>query len=175
MTAVNASWDVELIRTRRLTLTRLTRADAPDIARLIAHEEITKWLTSVPWPYTLKDAAEFAGMVEDEQTDHFAIRADGGFVGVVSDADQLGYWLAISKHGKGYMSEAASAVVDRHFARGNDTIVSGYVIGNGPSARVLSKLGFQPTDVIERYVPTRGQSVALQQVALDRATWERLQ
>ena len=175
MTAPRNSMGPEVIRTQRLTLTPLSRADAPAIARLIAHEEIAKWLTSVPWPYSLKDAEAFTDRVEEQQTDHFAIRVEGDFAGIISEVDELGYWLAIPHHGKGYMSEAARAMVDRHFAKAADPIISGYLLGNAASARVLSKLGFEPTEMIERYVPTRGQSVALQRVALDRATWERLQ
>jgi RimJ/RimL family protein N-acetyltransferase len=167
----------DVIETDRLRLTRLCRSHAPDIARLIAHEDITKWLTSVPWPYALADAERFTKQVEENQSDHFAIFANDDFAGVVSIADQLGYWLALPYHGMGYMTEAASALIDHHFAKPDLAVckrplISGYVLGNAPSARVLEKLGFAPTEMTESYVPTRAATVALQRVALDRQTWE---
>jgi RimJ/RimL family protein N-acetyltransferase len=164
----------EEITTERLRLRRLCAADAPTLARLIADVDITRWLTSVPWPYTIGDAEDFLQRVEARQSDHFAIEADGAFVGVVSVDEQLGYWLTKPVWGRGYMTEAARAMVNRHFRNGAEDLISGYVIGNGPSANVLTKLGFKPTEIIERYVPTLGAPASLQNVRLDRTGWEAM-
>jgi RimJ/RimL family protein N-acetyltransferase len=56
----------------------------------------------------------------------------------------LGYWLGHAYWGRGYMSEATSALVNRFFeSRGADALASGYFAGNGASWRIQDKLGFR--------------------------------
>ena len=163
---------VEIIRTVRLSLRRLARADAPEVARLIADTDITRWLTSVPWPYALEDAITFTEKVEADATDHFAICRDDAFLGVISTQDQLGYWLAKHAWGQGYMTEAAGAVIARHFRSDAVSLRSGYVLGNVPSSRILTKLGFRNSEIIEAYVPTLGRAASVQKMVLSRLDWE---
>lgn len=139
---------MKVIETERLRLRPLAKDDASDITRLIGQWEVIRWLTSPPWPYRHEDAEAYMEM--DACKEAFAITRDNQFMGVAglhsSDTypgTELGYWLGVPFHGKGYMTEAAQAVVDFHFDQGAQALYSGYLIGNQPSANVLAKLGFQ--------------------------------
>lgn len=59
------------------------------------------------------------------------------------DESELGYWLGKPFWGKGYMPEAAKALMARGFQElGMKTIWCGYYDGNEKSKRVQEKLGF---------------------------------
>ena len=56
---------------------------------------------------------------------------------------ELGYWLGVPFWGKGYMPEAAKAVLRHAFEDlGLETVWCGYYEGNAQSKRVQEKLGF---------------------------------
>lgn len=162
----------EEITTQRLTLNALSQTDVKPIADMIGDPDVSRWLTSVPHPYTPEDAVEFIERVRAGGWNAFAIRASKTFMGVITIREQLGYWLGKPFWRQGYMGEAARGIVDWHFRKGAADLTSGYLLGNAGSARILSSLGFRPTDIIESYVPTLGQQVANQQMLLTRADWE---
>ena len=164
----------EELETQRLRLRPLRATDAQAIARQINDPDITRWLTAVPYPYAIKDAEAFIAGTKAGPGAHFAICRAGSLIGVVSVVKQLGYWLAKPFWGRGLMSEAARVVVDRHFLQGAAELKSGYLIGNAASAKVLTKLGFKATDVIDSPVASLGRSVPNQQMRLTRAGWEAL-
>lgn len=59
------------------------------------------------------------------------------------DECELGYWLGKPFWGRGYIPEAASALLNRGFHElGMTTIWCGYYDGNAKSKRVQEKLGF---------------------------------
>lgn len=59
------------------------------------------------------------------------------------DECELGYWLGKPFWGRGYMPEAAAALIDRGFEElGMKAIWCGYFDGNEKSKRVQEKLGF---------------------------------
>lgn len=163
-----------LLSTRRLTLQPLVRQDATRIARLINDIEVARWLTNVPHPYTTADADAFLDRQKDTAGHTYGIHGTEGFMGVVSIVKQLGYWLGRPFWGQGVMSEAARAVVDAYFKAEAGALSSGYLLGNGASARILEKLGFERTEIIESPVPSLGQTVANQQMRLTRSRWEAL-
>ncbi len=160
------------LTTERLVLRPLRGADATAIASQINDLDITRWLTTVPHPYTLADAESFLANLNETSSEHFGITFKDALIGVVSNAKQLGYWLAKPHWGYGFMTEAASAVVTHHFEQGAAEMSSGYLVGNGASARVLSKLGFEPSEMIESHVTSLGRAMANQQMTLTRKRWE---
>ncbi len=59
------------------------------------------------------------------------------------DECELGYWLGRPFWGRGYMPEAAAALLRRGFETlGMTTVWCGYYEGNDKSRRVQEKLGF---------------------------------
>lgn len=96
--------------------------DAAAIKRGINNWDVVQWLTAPPFPYSLDDAHDFINQVIPTITS-WAIDAGDGFIGTISLAPDLGYWLAADYHGQRIMSEAAEAVVTWHFAQSEETLV----------------------------------------------------
>jgi len=161
------------IITDRLTLRPLCAKDIPQAVAGLNDYEVSKWLTVVPYPYGAPDGDEFLAYLEGRPAfEALAIIAPEGMVGVVGIGDTLGYWLARSAHAKGYMTEAAGALVDHYFSTQEaDHLGSGYFTGNLASANVLGKLGFVPDG--EEQVKSRAQGieVTLKKVVLTREAW----
>ena len=170
-----------MITTERLTLRTATQADAAFIAREISNPQVQQWLTAPPHPYTLENAEYYVAHIARDEG-FFLIEDAGGPVGFASirprrepgeDVRDLGYWLAVDAHGKGYMTEAATAALDWYFAQGEPYATSGWLEGNGASENVLTKLGFAKTGTIEQtYAQFHGREMPNIRVRLDRATWE---
>ncbi len=169
-----------MMTTDRLTLRTATLADASFIAREIANPQVQQWLTTPPHPYQLEHAQEFIADLA-QQDGYFLIEDCDGPVGFVAirdpkrwqdSADELGYWLAVGAHGKGYMTEATIAVLDWYFDLGAEFSESGWLEGNGPSENVLTKLGFVKTGVIENtYAHFHGKKMRTIRVRLTRDAW----
>ncbi|MEJ2028289.1 MAG: GNAT family N-acetyltransferase [Maritimibacter sp.] len=159
--------------TERLTLRRLSDADIPAIVAGINDYDVSKWLTVVPYPYSEADAREFLGFLDTGPAlEGFGIHAPEGLVGVVGIGKTLGYWLARTAHGKGYMTEAAGALVGHYFDTTDAArLQSGYFVGNAASKNVLTKLGFVPDGEEQAMSVSQGIEVTLKKVALTREGW----
>ena len=160
-----------VLDTDRLLMRPLRATDAAAIAEGIGDWEVVKWLTLPPFPYAVSDAECFIGDAASEGA--FAIEIAGQVAGIVSiNAERdLGYWLARHFHGHGYMNEAASALVARHFARGGGDLISGYHLGNRASCNVLTKIGFSDSHVERERSRPRGEDVDVQRMALSADAW----
>lgn len=168
--------DVEM-RTPRLLLRPQVEADIPAILSGLNDWNVVRWLTVVPFPYTRADAEDWLArqvpVVPGKA--HFAIDLPGtGMIGGVTLSDDLGYWLARSQHGHGYMTEACAAVLNWHFAALPDNIVvSGYHAGNAASASVQHKLGFVETGPREmRFVRAQQREVEHVGTSLSKAQFD---
>ncbi len=162
------------LTTERLTLRRLSEADIPAMVAGINDYDVSKWLTVVPYPYSEADAREFLGFLDTGPAlEGFGIHAPEGLVGVVGIGKTLGYWLARTAHGKGYMTEAAEALVAHYFNTSDATrLQSGYFDGNAASMNVLTKLGFVPHGEERAMSIAQGTEVTMKKVALTRESWD---
>ncbi len=144
-----------VIHTERLTLRRLEPADIPALVAGLNDYEVSKWLSVVPFPYAEADARAFLDyLVGGPAFGGFGIHAPEGLVGVVGIDKTLGYWLARKAQGKGYMTEAARALVGHYFAStGAEAVEAGYFVGNDASRRVLAKLGFREANLMQKVKP----------------------
>jgi RimJ/RimL family protein N-acetyltransferase len=166
-------------RTERLLLRPSWPEDAKALHQAVAEEEIVRNLAVVPWPYTAKDARDFAEMQHPFHYPQFLLwkrtNAAPQLVGACGiarrdGAAELGYWIARPYWGLGYASEAASAVLGIARAIGHRRLVSGHFTDNPASGKVLRKIGFRNTGRIElRESKGRGQAVscALYEIELD--------
>ncbi|MGJ8612018.1 MAG: GNAT family N-acetyltransferase [Octadecabacter sp.] len=157
------------ITTDRLTLRAPRASDAPAIADILQDVEVAKWLTNPPFPYTVADAEEYIGLDHDE--DVYFIVDDEGVCGCISLRSELGYYLAQNRWGRGYMKEAATALVRAHFASSDADLESGHFVGNKRSRGVLVSLGFRNVDVDQHYCPARDATLDNQKMILTRANW----
>lgn len=164
----------ECIQTDRLVLRPFRDADAARVAELIGTLSVSRWLTRVPYPYSLENARGFFARHAGDDMVLAVTRADDTsdkVIGCCSIQNELGYWLGQPFWGLGYAFEAATALVGRYFRRHRTDLRSGYMQGNAASARILSKLGFHPTRIeVAECLATR-TPVTLQKMALSLEAW----
>jgi RimJ/RimL family protein N-acetyltransferase len=150
-----------VLRTERLVLDQPTEADVPLIAEYCQDPLFERYLTT-PWPYREEHAREFVHefvpnrWAEDREYT-WAIRhtRSGPLLGVVGSGvthdgigpwhGGIGFWVGAPHRGRGYVTEAARAVLDWAFERGAARIAWECVVGNVASAAVARKCGFRYT------------------------------
>jgi len=174
-------------RTPRLTLRPGWIEDAPALARAIAHECVAMKLARLPWPYELVDAETFLTMpVAHDEAVGLVFAHDGagdtprliGGCGIhrCVGGHELGYWLTPDAWGRGYATEAAGALLAHaRWTLGHRRLLACHHLDNPASGRVLRKLGFASTGVIEqRECRARGSTVACAgyELAFDEDTVE---
>lgn len=157
-------------RSRRLLLRPIWPEDWQALYTGLGDEGVVRNLARAPWPYREEDARDFASLPADPLAPRFLVTraADGQAVGCIgfgpmndaaNDAGlpELGYWIARPHWGQGYATEAGAAVLEVAAALGHGEILASHFLDNPASARVLRKLGFEPTGVIqERWSCGRG-------------------
>lgn len=132
---------VPILRTTRLTLRPLVAQDADFLVQALADQEVWKWLSVIPQPYTHADAIEFITQIAPGEA--WLIEMDNAPQGVIGLSNELGYWLARSSWGQGIITEAGDAVVDWAFTDPDRAeILSGHFNDNTASRNALEKLGF---------------------------------
>jgi RimJ/RimL family protein N-acetyltransferase len=131
--------------------------DVDAITAACQDPEIPRW-TTVPSPYTREHGEGFVAQVADGWAGGteavWALFADDVLVGMVGlhhitdhvagGHAELGYWMTADARGRGYLVEAATAVIDWAFTeRGLARLTWRAVVGNVPSARAARALGFR--------------------------------
>jgi len=182
--------DVFRLETRRLWLRWPRHADAGAIVRLAGEKAVAEMTALIPHPYP-PDAA--VGFVFEARKANALGRALTlavapkkkptqliGMIGIHAAAEEeprpfLGYWLGKPHWGKGYMTEAARALVDAWFAYTEaDELTASARPVNPASRRVLEKCGFVQTGLGLKSFPARGGALPVEYFRLDRRAWERL-
>jgi len=143
------------IRSERLFLRPAWPEDWQECHSRIADEAVVRNLTRAPWPYTAEDARAFVLRPQHPRLPHFFVTLPTcaeparliGCVGLTESEGQvtLGYWLASEYWGRGYATEAASALLNLARVLGHREITAAHFIDNSASGAFLRKLGFVPT------------------------------
>ncbi len=165
-------------RTERLLLRPGWAEDAPALAAAIADERIVRNLATAPWPYRLRDAEAYLAQPRNPLLPSFLIfeRTDGeprlvgscGLAHRASGSVELGYWIARPFWGRGFATEASSALVDIARALRLPRLQASHFIDNPASGRVLEKLGFEPLGIIAlRLSCARGEEVPARMFRLE--------
>lgn len=161
----------QTLTTERLTLRAPRMSDAADIVCAVDDREVTKWLTQLPYPYTHADAVDFISCQTSGKT--FMMAIDEVVIGCIGTQGEFGYWLGRSHWGQGLMTEASNAVLNWHFTRDAENLQSGHAIGNERSRRVLLKMGFEDTAVVDRTHTITGEVRKQQVMVLTHDAWDR--
>jgi RimJ/RimL family protein N-acetyltransferase len=174
------------LMTDRLLLRPLRMSDADAITDQICNYNVSKNLARVPHPYHLSDALEFLDWVKtfDHKSLFVAITEKTGagtLIGVMSfeystanDNAELGYWLAEPHWNRGYMREAARAVVDHAFAVSDHSmLVSCYFNDNPHSGKVLRGAGFKEAGQCMSFSKSQGIDVPVTTMQLTRTQWDQ--
>lgn len=142
------------ISTDRLALRHPVAGDLPAIATICGDWNVARRLARVPHPYGLDDARFFLDHVVPNEWVWALTLPDTdllfGTIGLLpndrGDAAELGYWIAPDAWGRGFATEAATAIVCLAFdTLGLSHLTSGHAVDNPASGRVLTKLGFHET------------------------------
>ena len=168
---------IDQIVSERLVLRRLTDADAEAIADQIADWDVIRMLARPPHPYRLEDAHAYLDKAKDFPWE-FAItlKGDDRLIGVIGVTGHLGYWLGKAHWGRGYMTEAATALIDAYFdGAKSKKIISGVFQDNPGSQAVLTKLGFLQIGTSLQFCPARDAEVDHIDMELRRAAWRERQ
>ncbi|MDN3496326.1 GNAT family N-acetyltransferase [Planococcus sp. APC 4015] len=155
------------LRTERLVLSTPAGADVDEIFAA-CQDPATQRYTTVPAHYERRHAAEFVSTVAQrwesgvEQT--WAIRDGETLAGMIGlyhhgrGAVELGYWVSPGSRGRGFVTEAARAVVDWGFSPLGlelHRIEWRAVVGNIASARAARALGFRYEGLVRHGLTSR--------------------
>ena len=164
------------IHTQRLILREPTLDDAPRYALGVGEYEVAKFLTPVPYPYTLGMAIDWLRQARPATPEKsmLIIELPGkGVIGCVSLLSELGFWIARPHWNRGYVTEAATALLDWHFA-GCDaqSVTSSAHHNNIASLAVQKKLGFVTSGREMRFSQTLQHNVEHVVTSLSRQDWQ---
>ena len=155
------------IETRRLALRAPAFSDAPRLAILANDLGVARMTTRLPHPYTRGDAEGFLARmaaIDYRREAVFAVEhEDEGVIGLIGMhptgqfGPEIGYWLGRPYWGRGLATEAANGLLGWiKTERRAKAVISGHFTDNPASGRVLQKVGFLYTGVIEpRYSTAR--------------------
>jgi len=161
------------LRTDRLVLSIPDAADADDVVAYANDPEVIAF-TPVPAPYGHAEAAHWIelvrrGWAEDTRYE-FGVRRSGdprllgtvGLFGLVEGAAEVGYAMHPDGRGRGFATEAASAVLDWAFAAvprglGLTRVQWRAIAGNVASVAVASRLGIRHEGRLRSGVLHRGR------------------
>ena len=175
--------DIFRLETQRLWLRWPRAADAESIALFCNDPEVALKTTTIPFPYSQSDAERFVLRSRSDNMEgsalHLALapkRQPNEAIGMISlmgaetrGEGKLGFVLARSAWGQGFMTEAARAFVDLVFNLTSlDHIVSSALLDNAASLRVQEKLGFVVTGEKTAHAPARGAPLRLTTTLLKR-------
>ncbi|WP_332685793.1 GNAT family N-acetyltransferase [Devosia sp.] len=164
------------ITTRRLILREPSLADAPHYALGVSEYEVARFLTPMPYPYTLAMALDWLRQAQPATPERAMLVIDlpgRGVIGCVSLLDELGFWIARPHWNRGYVTEAATALLDWHFA-GTEaaTVICSAHHDNAASLAVQNKLGFVTTRREMRFSQALQRNVEHVVTTLSRQDWQ---
>ena len=165
------------IRTERLLIKTPEIDDKFELTQLINDKDVIKWLSEIPFPYTLCHAEEFIERSRErvlkQESYNFMIFQDKKMIGGVglsgfnNKSCQVGYWLGKKYWGNGFATEALKSILDFGFDQLSlEKIYAAYKIGNEGSIRVLNKSGFEYSRKKYEYDSVLNEEVFLTEMIL---------
>ena len=149
-----------VVTTSRLVLRPHRLADAGSLAESLADFAVARMLARVPQPYDRQDAEDWLQIQLSDAANGWAAAitmGDDVHIGMVGieqrgQAWRVGYWLNRHYWGRGIMTEAVGALLDRFLRRmPGGAIRSGAFADNTASLKVQQKLGFRVTGCSEMF------------------------
>ena len=146
-------------KTARLVLRPLRASDEAAAYAALTLPQVAQWLGSLPTPYTPQSFRDYLSRARVGRVWAIAQNATPDMlIGMITLDPDLGYWLAPGAQHQGFAEEAARIILIAHFANPDaPPIESGYFLGNLPSARTQSALGFQTLRLRDVFCRPRAQ------------------
>ncbi len=172
------------LTTARLVLRPFDMADAATVQKLAGDFDVADTTLHIPHPYPDGMAEEWIASHgpawADQRRATFALTCDGVLIGAVALEineqylrGELGYWIGRADWGKGYASEAATAVRDFGFdALGLHRIQAHHMTRNPASGRVMEKLGMAFEGIHRQHIRKGGRFEDVAVYAICRDEWE---
>ncbi len=175
-----------ILETPRLLLRPLNFDDAPILSELAGRREIADTTISIPHPYSEAQARDWiTSHIERKGMNKeiiFAVtlKAAGQLVGTVGLRDidrnhsqaEMGFWIAVEAWGKGYATEASSAVLRFGFETLQlNRIYAHHMLRNPVSGRVLEKVGMKREGLLRQRVRKWGVFEDVILLAVLRKDW----
>ncbi|MFP8894948.1 GNAT family N-acetyltransferase [Chryseobacterium sp. EZn1] len=158
-----------VLQTERLILSQLEEKDIPFIVELLQHRIFSDLTSNIPYPYVENDARSWVKMSNEAFKNNtgytFAIRnKEGQIIGAIGlhdrddDKAELGYWIGIPHWDKGYVTEAAKAIIDFGFNELKlNKIFATHFPHNPASGRIMEKVGMEQEAVLIKEVKKDGE------------------
>lgn len=157
-----------VITSQSLVLRPHQVGDADAVAQSLSDFPVASMLARIPQPYHREDALDWLQLHLPGSSPNWTLAITSGddvHIGVVGlelrGGDwHLGYWLNRFYWGKGLMTEAVGAVLERFLRRMPDIeIRSGVFVDNPASLRIQQKLGFTITGCTDLFNLSRNAMV----------------
>ena len=143
-----------VIETERLLLRAYREEDADDLVEGLNNLNVSKWMSTVPFPYTRKDALDFIHHSLENHLYNFAIvlKSENKVIGgtqlrnidYTQGTAHGGIWISEKYHGYGYGTEAWGARIEYAFnTLGLRRLENGFFDGNENSWKMQQKFGYQ--------------------------------
>lgn len=174
------------ITTERLILRKFTVDDANDMFIWASNPEVVKYLSYSPHTSPQATADLLKGWVNGYNSNkvyNWAIELNGTVVGSISVVDSdddclychLGWQIDEPFWNKGYMTEAAKAIVDFLFSEvGYNRIQSGHDTRNVGSGRVMQKIGMTLEGTLRQYCLQKDGTIGDKHLwAILKSEWEQ--
>ena len=134
-------------------LRALLLSDAARVSLLAGDFDVASMTGTIPHPYSEEMAVDWIeSLQEGEEGVALAVDLGGDLIGCVGyratekDHAEMGYWIGKPYWGRGYATEAAWALILYAFEKEVfDYLTVGHFKENPASARVIAKLGFEPS------------------------------
>ena len=134
----------------RIVLRPLLIQDAADVARLAGDEAVSKWTSSIPYPYSKQKAVAWISQLDSDRSKfRFAIEVEGRLAGCVSfwpyrkEGVEVGYWVGREFWGKGVCTQALRLLFASETFPAHLDVYAKVMVDNEASIRVLEKTGFE--------------------------------
>jgi ribosomal-protein-alanine N-acetyltransferase len=170
------------LATDRLLLRPFVLDDAPAVQRLVSAYEIAENTLLIPHPYPEGAATEWIGKHGTNPNNHvFAIvlRDAGEVLGAIGldvqpdhDRGEIGYWIGVPYWGRGYMTEAARAVLGWAFeSLCLNRVFAQHFTRNPASGRVMQKLGMKHEGSLRQHDKKWGEYLDVEVYGIVRSEW----
>ncbi len=189
MAEAEARFPERIIVDGELELRQLETADAEEVFALVCanREHLGKWLPWVESTETAEDTRRFLEQVAENRregkTAAYGLRVAGKLAGLVGVHDidasngtaQIGYWLTSAQEGRGRMTAAVRALIERAFREaGLERIEIRCAAGNARSQAIPKRLGFTCEGTLRGAQRLHGERVDIRVYGLLREEWERM-
>lgn len=168
------------ITTSRLRLRPARPEDLNAIHAVLSHREAMRWWSTPPHDDIEQSRAWLQGMIANTAAGaaDFVVEHEGRVIGKAGcwKAPDVGYILHPDVWGRGFASEALSAVIDHVFAATDlDALNADVDPNNAASIRLLERLGFVRTGEATATWHIGGQWMDSLYYGLERSRWQTRQ